>query len=322
MDTTTEVIEHKVELERGTLTPNSTDMGKPFPGAESSHSFPPGHPTTEKHLMMSQRVVGAKDMRETDMKVGDDGPGDPLHKPGESHASDDSSPVDGEAMPGTAIEAAVKYPKDQTQIKPKVLMSCTLCTYKTTKKISKKRLYNHRRRKHPRDSNTNPKEDMHDLPDGVTRKKAQRDHKEKVPDPPDGDDANVLDTACVEDSENDSCMVIHGDKEWVKDCEKMSVGSVRSGEEEDTAPANEGHMEEEVDTIDRVVVGHDGDMPADMIDLASPTDNTKTGDSGTDENAVACDIDDSSGHVNAPGTREGHNVPTGVDQPEVEEVVH
>ena len=57
---------------------------------------------------------------------------------------------------------------------------------------------------------------------------------------------------------------------------------------------------------------------------AIPTENTKTGDSGTDENienAVACDIDDSRGHVDALGTRDGHDVPTGVDQPGVEEVI-
>ena len=32
-------------------------------------------------------------------------------------------------------------------------------------------------------------------------------------------------------------------------------------------------------------------------------------------------MDDSRGHVDAPGTREGHNISTGVDQPEVDEVV-
>ena len=91
--------------------------------------------------------------------------------------------------------------------------------------------------------------------------------------------------------------------EWVRDYEKMSVGSVWSGEEEVAAPTNEDHMR---DTIDRVVVDHGGDMPANKIDEASPTDITETGDSGTDENVentVAFDMDDSRGHVDAPGTR-------------------
>ena len=87
------------------------------------------------------------------------------------------------------------------------------------------------------------------MPDGVTKKEAQRNHGKKVPDPPDGDDENVPDTASMEDSGDDSCMAVHGDEEWVRDYEKMSVGSVWSGEEEVTAPNNEDHM---MDTIDRV----------------------------------------------------------------------
>ena len=115
---------------------------------------------------------------------------------------------------GTAIDAAVKYQMEQTQIKPKVLMSCTLCTYKTTyltKKMAKKRLYNHQRRNHPRDSNNNPKEDKHDVPDWVTKEEAQRNHGKKVPCP------HVPDTASMEDSGDDSCMAVHGDEEWVRD---------------------------------------------------------------------------------------------------------
>ena len=81
----------------------------------------------------------------------------------------------------------------------------------------------------------------------------------------------------------------------------MSVGSVWSGKEEVTAPTNEDHMR---NTIARVVVDHDGDMPANKIGEASPTDITETGDSVTGENAVVYDMDDSRGHVDQQQLRQ------------------
>ena len=63
---------------------------------------------------MTQQVVGAEEMIETDRKVGDNDPGGPLHTPGESHASDE--PVGGEGRPGVNSETAVEYPKGQTPI--------------------------------------------------------------------------------------------------------------------------------------------------------------------------------------------------------------
>ena len=82
---------------------------------------------------------------------------------------------------GTNVEVAVEYPKEQTMFRPKVSMSCTLGKYKTTyltKKMARKRLCNHRRRTHPSDFNNNPMEDVHDVSNGVIRKKAQMDHEE------------------------------------------------------------------------------------------------------------------------------------------------
>jgi hypothetical protein len=52
----------------------------------------------------------------------------------------------------------VEHPREHLQTGPRLLMSCThvLCTFKTnylTRKVAIKRPYNHRRKKHPRDSN-------------------------------------------------------------------------------------------------------------------------------------------------------------------------
>ena len=41
----------------------------------------------------------------------------------------------------------------------------------------------------------------------------------------------------------------------------------------------------------------------------------------TDGNTLACDMDDDRGHIDEPVTREGHNIPTGIVQHGVEEVV-
>ena len=86
-----------------------------------------------------------------------------------------------------------------------------------------------------------------------------------MPDPFDEGNENAPDTASVEDSENDSCMLVHGDEDWGRSYEKMSVGIVWSGKEEVTATPNEDDMEEDEDTIDRALVGHNGEMPAEIV---------------------------------------------------------
>ena len=109
--------------------------------------------------MMIWQGMGAEEMSKTDRKVRDDDPGDPLHTPRESNGSDEPSPVGGEERPGANLETAVDYLKEQTPIKPILSMSCTLCTFEITclkRKLARKILYNHQRRKHPRDSNNNP----------------------------------------------------------------------------------------------------------------------------------------------------------------------
>ena len=135
---------------------------------------------------------------------------------------------------------------------------------------------------------------MHNVSDGVTRMKAQMDHKENVPDPSDEDHENVPNTAGAEDSEDYSCMVVHGDEEWIREYEKMSVSIVWSGGEDATEPADEDPSQHET----------------------SPTGNTRTGDlgvNGIDGNTTACDMGDDRSHIDDPVT--------GVDQPGVEEVV-
>ena len=174
---------------------------------------------------MIQQVVGTKEMKETHMKVGDDGPGDHLQIPGESHTSNVPSLVGGKAEPGTTLELVDEYPKMQTLIRLKVLMLCTLCPYRTaylTKRTARKRLYNHRRRKHPLDNNNNPKEVMHDASDEVIRKKGQTDHEESVPDSTDDEHETIPDTTGEEDSQDDSCVVVHGDEEKLREYERMS----------------------------------------------------------------------------------------------------
>ena len=69
--------------------------------------------------------MGTKKMGEASTKVEDDGPGVPMHIPRKSHASYEPSPMGGEGRPRTNVEAAVEYPKVQTQTMPKVFMSCT-----------------------------------------------------------------------------------------------------------------------------------------------------------------------------------------------------
>ena len=53
--------------------------------------------------------------------------------------------------------------------------------------------------------------------------------------------------------------MVHGDKDWARDYEKMSEDIVWSGVEDITEPADGDHMEEEA-MIDRVVVSHNGNI--------------------------------------------------------------
>ena len=64
--------------------------------------------------------------------------------------------------------------------------------------------------------------------------------------------------------------------------------------------------------------------PANKTDGTSPTGIARSEDSGADgtgDNTVACAMDDDRGHGDEPVAREGHDVPTGVVQHGVEEVV-
>ena len=53
-------------------------------------------------------------------------------------------------------------------------------------------------------------------------------------------------------------MVVHGDKEWVRDYEELSENIAWSGVQNITEHDDRDHMEEEEVTIDRVVINHDG----------------------------------------------------------------
>ena len=94
-------------------------------------------------------------------------------------------------------------------------------------------LYNHRRMNHPRDSNNNPEKGVHDVSDGLVKKKALMDQEVDVPDPTDYDHGNVPDTNSTEDSKDDSCMEVHGDVELVREYENISGDIVWSGKNVD-----------------------------------------------------------------------------------------
>ena len=97
LDTTTEAIEPGEELEWGKPAPNSTDKGDFIPQVHSFPSYPPEYSTTDEHPIMINQAVGTEERKETETNIGDKSPGDLLHIPGESHASDGPSPVGGEA---------------------------------------------------------------------------------------------------------------------------------------------------------------------------------------------------------------------------------
>ena len=86
------------------------------------------------------------------------------------------------------------------------------------------------------------------------KKKAQMDHVEDAPDLTDDDNKNIYDINSTEDSEDDSCMEVHGDEEWVKDYRDI----VWSAEQVIITPDVGNHMNEEEDMTYRVVISHDG----------------------------------------------------------------
>ena len=169
-------------------------------------------------------------------------------------------------------------------------------------------------------------------------KKVQMDHEEYMPDPADDDHKNVPDTNSIEDSEDDFCMEVHGDEEWVIDYEKLSENIVWSGDQNITEPAKRDHMEEEEVTIDRVIINHDETIQWDCQVVATGTesdlDNTIARkedpsqheqankiDLSVDENIDTSAMGDDRGHVDEQSTSRENTVPTGVVHPGVEEVI-
>ena len=75
-----------------------------------------------------------------------------------------------------------------------------------------------------------------------------------VPDPTADDHKTVPDTSSTQDSEDDFCMEVHGDKEWGWDDENMSGDIVRSGERAFKEPEDGNHLKEDGDMIDSQVV--------------------------------------------------------------------
>ena len=75
---------------------------------------------------------------------------------------------------------------------------------------------------------------MHNVSDGVTRMKAQMDHKENVPDPTDDEHETAPDTTSEEDSQDDSCVVVNSNEEWLREYERMSGDITWSGGEDVT----------------------------------------------------------------------------------------
>jgi hypothetical protein len=136
--------------------------------------------------------------------------GDPQTR-GELHARNEQSQVDGEARPVTNPGVA-EHLEELTLIKPKMSLSCRNCIYQTnylTRSMAKRRLHNHRCKNHPRDPNNNPEMVV---TIGMAREAVQRNHKGKVPNPPENDDfENVPDTHSSDDSKSGSCMEVHSD---------------------------------------------------------------------------------------------------------------
>jgi hypothetical protein len=73
------------------------------------------------------------------------------------------------------------------------------------RKVAMKRLYNHQHKKHSRDSNNNPKEDMRDISDWVIWPNLVADPAADY----------KIDTNSTKDSEDEFCMEFHCNDEWV-----------------------------------------------------------------------------------------------------------
>ena len=69
----------------------------------------------------------------------------------------------------------------------------------------------------PRDSNNNYEEGMQDVSNKFDEKKAQTDHVEDAPELADDEYEKTIDTDNTKARNDDSCMEISGDKEWVKE---------------------------------------------------------------------------------------------------------
>ena len=88
----------------------------------------------------------------------------------------------------------------------------------------------------------------------LVEKKAQMDHEEDAPKLAEGHNENVTNMNSTEDSEDDSCMEVHGDEEWVKKYGDI----VWSSEDVTMTPDGGDHMNEGEDMSDHVVIRHEG----------------------------------------------------------------
>ena len=94
-----------------------------------------------------------------------------------------------------------------------------------------------------RDSNNNYEEGIQDVSYEVVKKKAQTDHVEDAPELADDEYEKTIDTDNTKARDDDSCMEISGDKEWVKEYGDI----VWPPEEVMIRPADGAHMNEGVD---------------------------------------------------------------------------
>ena len=91
------------------------------------------------------KAVENEEITNTVLDVGDEYPGEHVHKIAKSPTSKGSLEM-------AALEVINKHPREQAPTKFKVSMPCTICPYRTTflkKSKARKRLNNHCRRNHP-----------------------------------------------------------------------------------------------------------------------------------------------------------------------------
>ena len=114
--------------------------------------------------MKTEEGNGTKGIR------GDDGLSN-LHNDEGLHTSEIST--------GTGLRTG----EERSSTKPKVLLSCKECAYKTNylpRRMARRRLQNHRRKTHPMDLDNKPEKTLRD---DIAGEVIQRDHKEGVPAP-------------------------------------------------------------------------------------------------------------------------------------------